>query len=113
MGTTEQVNAGKSFLSTVSGEIETDSLFEEVQMEAIGVPEWSAACGRTLGELALARTFGIQIAGVNRSGLRILNPSAEETLQAGDEVLTLGTPGQTQEFKIWLREHPDAEMGSG
>lgn len=112
MGTTVQVNAGKTFLSAVSGAAELDSLFEEVQMEAVGVPEWSAACGRTLGELAPARTFGIQIAGVNRSGLRILNPSAEETLQAGDEVLTLGTPRQTQEFKIWLRERPDTEMDS-
>jgi CPA2 family monovalent cation:H+ antiporter-2 len=108
MGTTEQVHGGKKFLSAVSGAAAMDSLFEEVQMEAIGVPEWSPACGRTLGDLALARTFGVQIAGVNRSGVRILNPSAEEFIQAADDVLALGGPDQIREFKAWLRERPEA-----
>jgi CPA2 family monovalent cation:H+ antiporter-2 len=110
MGTTEQVNGGKTLLSAVSGMVEMDSLFEEVQMEAVVVPAWSPACDRTLGELAPARTFGVQIAGVNRGGLRILNPSAEEFLRANDEVLTLGTPGQIREFKLWLRERPEGEV---
>jgi CPA2 family monovalent cation:H+ antiporter-2 len=109
MGTTEQVTAGKRFLSTVTGAVQADSLLEEVQMEAVGVPDWSPASGRTLGEIAPARTFGIQIAGVNRDGVRTLNPSAEERLQAGDEILALGTPSQIDEFKIWLRERPEPE----
>jgi len=102
MGTTEQVRAGKAFLGAVSGA--TDSLFEEVLMESVTVPAGSPAAGRTLGELSPARVHGVQIAGVNRRGLRILNPSAEEYLQVGDEVLVLGTPGQIREFKAWLQE---------
>ena len=102
MGTTEQVRAGKAFLGAVSGA--TDSLFEEVLMESVMVPAGSRAAGRTLGELSPARVHGVQIAGVNRRGLRILNPSAEEFLQRGDEVLVLGTPGQIREFKAWLQE---------
>jgi monovalent cation:H+ antiporter-2, CPA2 family len=109
MGTTEQVNGGKANLSAVTGAVETDSSFEEVQMEAVGVPDWSPACGRTLGDIAPARNFGIQIAGVNRNGVRILNPSAEESLQPGDQILTLGTPKQIDEFKLWLRERPEPE----
>ena len=112
MGTTEQVQGGKKFLSAVTGTAEMDSLFEEVQMESIGVPEWSPACGRTLGELAPARTFGVQIAGVNRNGQRILNPSAEEFLLAADEILTLGAPGQIREFKAWLHDRPEAESNA-
>jgi K+/H+ antiporter YhaU regulatory subunit KhtT len=81
-------------------------------MEAVVVPDWSPACGRTLGDLAPARTFGIQVAGVNRSGQRILNPSADETLQARDEVLTLGTPTQIDEFKHWLRERPESDSSA-
>jgi CPA2 family monovalent cation:H+ antiporter-2 len=109
MGTTEQVNGGKNFLSSVSGAMDLDSLFEEVQMQSIGVPEGSAACEKTLGELALARTFGIQIAGVNHRGIRVLNPSADERLLPGDELLVLATPAQIREFKMWLRDRPEGE----
>jgi CPA2 family monovalent cation:H+ antiporter-2 len=49
----------------------------------------------------------VQIAGVHRGGMRILNPSAQERLRAGDEVLMLGTPVQIREFQRWLREHPE------
>ncbi len=103
MGTTEQVNAGKHFLGTVSGA--KDSLQEEVLMESVRIPFRGPLAGRTLGELALARTRGVQIAGVDRRGLRILNPGAHEQLQAGEEVLVLGTQTQLRAFRVWLREN--------
>lgn len=105
LGTTEQVKAGKKFLGEVSGTAEKDSVFEEVRMEAVTIPSWSRACGRTLGELSPARDHGVQVAGVHRGGLRILNPSAQETLRGEDEILVLGTPVEIAEFKEWLREH--------
>ena len=104
LGTSEQVKAGKAFLGTVSGAPASDSLFEEVRMEVVKLPPWSRAAGRTLGELSLAQNHGVQIAGVNRGGLRILNPRAQETLLAGDEVLALGAPVHTTAFKQWVRE---------
>jgi len=58
----------------------------------------------TLAELALARTHGVQIAGVDHRGMRVLNPGADERLLAGDEVLVLGTPAQIQAFRIWLQD---------
>jgi len=107
LGTSEQVNAGKTFLGGVSGAPAADSLFEEVRMEALPVPGWSRAAGRTLVQLSPARNHGVQIAGVRRGGVRILNPSAEERLHAGDEVLALGAPAHLAEFKVWLRERVD------
>ena len=107
LGTSEQVAAGKAFLGAVSGALAADSLFEEVRMEALTVPAWSRAAERTLGELSPARNHGVQIAGVRRGGVRILNPTAQEKLHAGDEVLALGAPGQLAEFKAWLRERAD------
>ncbi len=112
MGTIEQVRTGKTFLSGVSGSIDLESIFEEVQMQALVVPDWSPAGGKSLGELALARRFGVQIAGINRGGVRILNPSAEEILNTGDELLALGTSGQITEFREWLRERPE-EVDAG
>jgi len=104
MGTMEQVRSGREFLCGVSGAPETDSLFEEVRMEALTVPEWSRAADRGLGEIAPARNHGVQIAGINRGGVRILNPGGQELLKAGDELLALGTPAQIREFRGWLSE---------
>jgi len=104
LGTDEQVRAGKAFLGAVSGAPAADSLFEEVRMEALTVPEGSRAAGLTLAELAPARLHSVQIAGVNHGGTRILNPSAEAKLCAGDEVLVLGAPLHIREFKAWLQE---------
>jgi CPA2 family monovalent cation:H+ antiporter-2 len=44
------------------------------------------------------------VAGVNRGGLRILNPSGEEKLLPHDDVLLLGSPDQIKAFKVWARE---------
>jgi CPA2 family monovalent cation:H+ antiporter-2 len=106
LGTKGQVTAGRDFLGGVSGNLDTDSLFEEVRMEAITVPEASPADGRTLGEISPARQHGVQIAGINRAGVRILNPGALEVLRIGDEFLALGTPVQLREFRVWLSEGP-------
>ena len=108
MGTIEQVNGGKKYLGAVSGAPAALSVFEEVSMEALAVPAWSRAAGRTLGEMAPMQRHGVLVAGVNRGGVRILNPRAEEVLQAGDEVLSLGTPDQIRSFKAWLREEGTA-----
>lgn len=108
MGTAEQVKGGKACLGAVTGATAGDSLFEEVSMEALSVPRWSRAANRTLAELSPAQNHGVQIAGINRPGKRILNPSGQEMIEPGDEVLALGTPVQIRDFKSWLGEEPDA-----
>ncbi len=107
LGTAAQVEAGRSFLGAVSGAPVADSLFAEVQMEVLRLPEWSRAVARTLGQLAPARDHGVQVAGIHRGPERILNPTGSETLCGGDELLVLGTPVQLAEFKTWLREKPE------
>ncbi len=110
MGTAQQVAAGQKFLGAVSGATVADSVFEEVRMEAVTLPLWSRAAGRTLEQLSPARVHGVQIAGVHRGGLRILNPSAGEMLRAGDEILVLGTPVEIAEFKEWIQENEAAAL---
>jgi len=48
----------------------------------------------------------VQIAGIRRGGVRILNPGAHEMLLHGDELLALGTPLQIREFRGRLAEKP-------
>jgi CPA2 family monovalent cation:H+ antiporter-2 len=102
LGTSAQVAAGREFLQAASG-LPVASHFDEVRMESIEVPPGSGLHDRSLAELALGRAFGLQVAGINRAGRRILNPSGEERLCAGDNVLVLGSPDQIATFKATLR----------
>jgi CPA2 family monovalent cation:H+ antiporter-2 len=113
LGTAEQVLAGKEHLGAVSGTPGAESEFADVRMETLVLPAWSQAAGKALGELTPAQRHGVQIAGVHRGGLRILNPTAQERLRVGDEVLLLGTPVQLREFQRWLREQPEGANPGG
>jgi CPA2 family monovalent cation:H+ antiporter-2 len=63
-----------------------------------------------LKELAPAQRHSVQVVGVRRGGYRLLSPQADEKLQAGDELLALGTPAQIGEFKGQLmQEHGPAD----
>jgi CPA2 family monovalent cation:H+ antiporter-2 len=103
LGDAKQVAAGKEFLQQASG-APTASNFDEVRMEAVPLPAGSELNDRTLAELALSQTYGLQVAGINRGGRRMLNPSGEVKLFAGDDVLVLGSPDQIAAFKAALRE---------
>jgi CPA2 family monovalent cation:H+ antiporter-2 len=102
LGDPQQVAAGKEFLQRASG-APVNSTFDEVRMEAVELPPGCGLHGQTLAEVALSRVYGLQVAGIRRAGLRILNPRAEEKLFAGDEILVLGSPDQIATFKASLR----------
>jgi monovalent cation:H+ antiporter-2, CPA2 family len=101
LGDRAQAAAGKTFLTRVSGSTPPASL-DDVHMEVVTVPQDSQQVDRTLGELAPARRLGVQVAGINRNGGRILNPSGEEKIRPGDEVLVLGSPDQIAAFRATL-----------
>ncbi len=103
LGTPEQVAAGKEFLHHASG-APISSNFDEVRMESVELPPGSGMHGRTLAELAISKEFGLQIAGINRHGQRILNPGGDEKLFTSDNVLVLGSPDQISAFKATLRK---------
>jgi CPA2 family monovalent cation:H+ antiporter-2 len=110
MGTPEQVWAGKKILGAVSGTIARESLFEEVRMEVLIVFARSPAVGRTLGELSLTKSFGVQITGLQRGNFKVLNPRAEDTVQAGDQLLVLGALAHVRTLKAWINEPRDERL---
>ena len=103
LGDAQQTAACKDFLLGVTGAA-TDSNFDEVRMEMFTLPEESWLCSRSLAESAPTRHTGVQVAGINRGGRRILNPSGDERFVARDDVLLLGTPDQIKAFKAWAGE---------
>ncbi|PTY03215.1 sodium:proton exchanger [Opitutaceae bacterium EW11] len=106
LGTTEQIEAGKRFLSAVSATPPAGGEFEDVRMESMTVPPQSPAVGKDLKTLSPARSHRVQIAGIHRGGARILNPAGHELVLAGDELLVIGSPDQIRGFRDWLVEQP-------
>ncbi len=102
LGDPKQTAAGKAFLTAVTGRAPASN-FDDVRMETVEIPVESKVAGRTLADLAPGRQTGVQVAGINRGGLRILNPGGEEKLLAHDSVLVFGSPDQLAAFKSWAR----------
>ena len=107
LGDPEQVAAGREFLQRASGAPVTSN-FDEVGMESVDLPAGTALHGRSLADIALGKAFGLQVAGINRAGRRMLNPRGEEKLFSGDSVLVLGSPDQIAAFKTSLRHEGGA-----
>ncbi len=103
LGDPKQTAAGKAFLTAVTGRTPASN-FDDVRMETVEIPPGSKVGGRTLADLAPSRQTGVQVAGINRGGLRILNPGGDEKLLAHDDVLVFGSPDQLAAFKSWVRE---------
>jgi CPA2 family monovalent cation:H+ antiporter-2 len=101
IGTAEQMAGGKNFLQNVGGDAAA-SEFEDVRMESIGVPPGSPAAGKDLKTLIPAQNNHVQIAGIRRGDARVLNPAGDEQVDAGDELLVMGTPEQIRGFREWL-----------
>ncbi len=68
------------------------------------LPDLADCRGRTLGELGLRNKFGCVVAGVERQGVMIGNPSTELALYPHDKVLLLGDAGQTAAGKVFLSQ---------
>ncbi len=113
LGTDAQLAAGKTFLTTVSELSPSAFEFDEIRMELIAVPAWSRANGLTLLEISPTANHRVQIAGIHRGGSRILTPSADEIVQADDELLALGAPDHLRDFKTWLQEEAGGEIADG
>ncbi|HOX55624.1 MAG TPA: cation:proton antiporter [Candidatus Paceibacterota bacterium] len=79
-----------------------ESQLADLSLEHLTVPANSRQIGRPLGELALNSLFGIQIVGIERGQRSLVSPGRTETLQAGDDLLVLGSPEQVNEMAFWL-----------
>lgn len=59
--------------------------------------------GRTLAELPFARETGVRVVGIKRGDTQIINPGGGQNVQAGDNLLVVGTLDELRDFRRWLR----------
>jgi CPA2 family monovalent cation:H+ antiporter-2 len=107
LGTAQQVDAAQKYLRAVSGPQPGAAEFDEVRMETMVVPAGGPACNRSLKEFAPMQAHKVQIAGIRRGDTRLLSPSGEEVVSAGDELLVLGLPERIRDFREWLEGRGD------
>lgn len=62
----------------------------ELDIDEVTLPSDSAHAGKTLNQLAVRKTFGCSVVGIDRQGFSIVNPRAETVLYPRDKLLLLG-----------------------
>ena len=88
-----------------------------LKLTEIRLPENSAAAGKSIAQLAIRTRFNCAIAEINRAGVLLATPSAQEMLFSGDRLLLIGEPAAIEnarpEFTTTkLRERFDFEEAS-
>lgn len=74
-------------------------------MTTFDIAKESNIAGKTLEELQIRETMGINIAFIKRGEIMIDIPSRNERLFPGDEICVIGTDKQVQDFKVYLDKH--------
>ncbi len=78
----------------------------EALLETLILEEGMPAAGRTPRSLELKRRTGAFLVGLDREGLQIVNPEADELLLAKDHLLLLGSREQLDAAKALLTGNP-------
>jgi CPA2 family monovalent cation:H+ antiporter-2 len=69
-------------------------LLREADLETVSVAPGSPAVGKLIRELELRTRTGASIVGIERNGASLINPGPDEELQAGDQIVLLGSRSQ-------------------
>jgi CPA2 family monovalent cation:H+ antiporter-2 len=101
LGQTGQLQNAREYLLRARAAGDQSEEFRGSVLETFLVPPGPKA-GRTLAELRLAQFTGTRIVGIDRNGQKIIAPSGEERLEAGDNVLVAGTLSEISAFRRWL-----------
>lgn len=85
--------------------------FKDARLGSVAVTRESHVVGQIVRELDLRKHTGATIIGIERQGVMIVSPEADETFQPGDRVMLLGTDKQIERVRSWLHDHPDGKSG--
>lgn len=72
-------------------------------LDWLTVEAGSSAAGRSIGELAVRRSFGVTIVSVLRGDDQLPNPGGEAQLEAGDIVVVIGSPAASRGVRDLFR----------
>ena len=105
LGQSTQIEAACEFLTNEGVIADQSEEFRGSVLETFEVPP-GAPIGRSLAELNLSQVTGTRVVGIQRGEQKIIAPSGQEKLEAGDNVLVTGTLSEISRFKRWLNSTP-------
>jgi CPA2 family monovalent cation:H+ antiporter-2 len=71
-------------------------ILKEGKIEAVTISAGSSAVGKLIRELALRTTTGTTIVAIDRRGTSIVSPGPDEELEAGDQLMIVGSGSQVE-----------------
>ena len=81
---------------------ELEMALGELQIEWVPVPETSPCIGKTLGDLEFRKRTGVTVIAILREPEPVSGAQADDVLQQGDTVVTVGKAGQYGAFRRLL-----------
>lgn len=102
LGKTEGLTAAREFLIKTRKETELGDEFGGSILESYVLPD-GLHTGKSLAELRVASETGVRIVGIQRGTAKIINPGGNQTLEAGDGLLAVGTLQELRDFRRWLK----------
>jgi len=82
-------------------ELATSSENLELAMEQVSIGEGSGLAGRTILEANVRQRFGVIVVAIQRAGGHMdFNPPHDAVMNAGDELVVLGPPGQLRDLEV-------------
>ena len=102
LGTAAQIAALREELGKVKAGDEVPD-FDAVSLQSVPVPA-GPHVGSSLAELRIPQHTGVLVVGINRAGVKTINPAGEELISEGDELLLLGYPEQIRQFEAWVSD---------
>jgi K+/H+ antiporter YhaU regulatory subunit KhtT len=78
----------------------------QLEVGWVEIVKGSPLVGRTLADSRLRERAGVTVVAISRNGDVVTNPVAQETIQAGDRLAVIGTPGQVGAAETMLRLPP-------
>jgi CPA2 family monovalent cation:H+ antiporter-2 len=112
LGQDEQMKAAREFILRARATGDQSEEFRGSVLETSVMPAGPNA-GRTLAELKLAQLTGVRVVGVERNGTKIIAPSGDKRIEAGDNVLVAGTLAEIAAFQRWLNQEAAAAVTEG
>ncbi|MEY2407848.1 MAG: monovalent cation:H+ antiporter-2, family [Verrucomicrobiota bacterium] len=78
------------------------TMLRDADLETVTLERGSVGVGKLIRELQLRTRTGASIVGIERDGASLINPSPDEELQEGDQVVILGSRSQLDAAKAAL-----------
>ena len=72
---------------------------KDIQLESVDVSPCSSYIGKTLGELAIRKEFGVNVVEIIRGELRLYLPATSERIYPQDSLVVVGTDRQIRSFR--------------